>query len=64
MSEKTEPVRLTKEQCMEQMQELLVANGYTLAIMAIGNRTGARAPILDFMPETHTPAIDIIEAQK
>jgi len=59
-----EPVRFTKEQCMEQIQSLLTNNGYTLMIVAIGNRTGAHVPLLDFMPSTHTPIVDIIEAQQ
>ena len=53
--------RLTKQQCMEQIDALLTANKYTLTVFAIGNRSGAVVPIVDFMPDTHNVAINIVE---
>ena len=66
MSEKLETTttpRLTIEQLHEQVQRLCAENGYALAVIAIGKKSGKQCPLVDVIADTHVVYIAYVEVK-
>lgn len=61
--ETTTTPRLTIEQLHAQVQRLCAENGYQLAVVAIGKKSGKQCPLIDVVADTHIVDIAYVEVQ-